>query len=180
GSPATRATGGRGGEPRSGGRRGRRARPGRSGTRPGRRLPAPGCWAGPEHRGRERGERRGIALAITGGAVARGARCPGPGGSDRRDPEKRVGGRGERPGRGACSGGERGAGGPGGAADLHGAARGQSSRGYAVGNAPGAWSARRTARGGGCRDRRPGELRATARDGRRERATRGVPRPSRV
>src|SRR5207249_119642 len=111
GSPATRATGGRGGEPRSGSRRGRRARPGRSGTRPGRRLPAPGCWAGPEHRGRERGERRGIALAITSGAVARGARCPGPGGSDRRDPEKRVGGRGERPGRGACSGGERGAGG---------------------------------------------------------------------
>src|SRR5207249_10433866 len=163
-----------------GGGRGRRARSGRSGTRPGRRLPAPGCGAGPEHRGRERGERRGIALATTSGAVARGARCPGPGGSDRRDPEKRVGGRGERPGRGACSGGERGAGGagegggPGGAADLHGAARGQSSRGYAVGNAPGAWSARRTARGGGCRDGRPGELRSTARYGRRERDTRGV------
>src|SRR2546426_9281172 len=46
-------------------------------------LPAPGCGAGPEHRGRERGERHGIALAITGGAVARGAGCPGPGGSDR-------------------------------------------------------------------------------------------------
>src|SRR3989449_224516 len=162
GSPPTRATGGRGGEPRSGGGRGRRARPGRSGTRPGRRLPAPGCGAGPEHRGRERGERQGIALAITGGAVARGAGCPGPGGSDRRDPEKRVGGRGERPGRGACWGGE-GGGGAGGAADLHGAARGPAFRRDAGRDAPGGWGGRRTGRGGGRRGRRPREPRGTTR-----------------
>src|SRR3989454_5581429 len=89
-------------------------------------LPAPGCGAGPEHRGRERGERHGIALAITGGAVARGAGCPGPGGSDRRDPEKRVGGRGERPGPGGCLGGGGGGGG-GGGARLPGGGPGASS-----------------------------------------------------
>src|SRR5439155_872981 len=85
-----------------------------------------------------------------------------------------------RGGGGGAGGGGGGGGGRGRDAGLPGATGGQSSRGHAVRQAAGACSARWAGRGGGRRHRRPGKLRGAARGGRRERATRGVPRSSRL